>query len=90
MFYALSSFNLPSIDATKQGWFYGPYLKGYTQHMDTSDEWIKRIPGFVRFRRIDLFALICKELDIDNLTDDWGVKALRRILEGFLDRDTLV
>ena len=90
MFYAVLSFHLPSIDATKQDWFYGPYLGGYTQHMDISDEWIKRIPEFVRFRRIDLFAFICKELDIDDLTDDWDVKAIRRIREGFLVREPLV
>ena len=58
--------------------------------MEISDERIKRIPGFVRFRRIDLLAFICKELDIDDLTDDWNVKAIRRIRGGFLVREPLV
>ena len=90
MFYAVLSFHLPSMDATKQDWFYGPYLEGYTQHMDISDERVKRIPGFIRFRRIDLFAFICKELDIDDLTNDWDVKAMRRIRDGFLVQEPLV
>jgi len=58
--------------------------------MDISDERVKRIPGFVRFRRIDLFAFICKELDIDDLTNDWDVKAMRRIRDGFLVQEPLV
>jgi Ser/Thr protein kinase RdoA (MazF antagonist) len=90
LFYALISFDLPSLDATKQGWFYGPFLEGYTRHMDISDEWIKRIPGFIRFRRADLFAFICKELDIDNLTDAWDIKAIQRIREGFFIQEPLV
>ena len=90
MFHALLSFDLPSMDSTKQDWFYGPFLEGYARRMDISDQWVKRVPGFVRFRRADLFAFICKELDIDNLTSEWDIKAVRRIREGFLAREPLV
>ena len=90
MFYALISFDLPSLDVTKQDWFYGPLLGGYTQHMEISDQWLERVPGFVRLRRVDLFAFMCKEFDIYNLTSEWDIKALRRIREGFLAREPLV
>ena len=90
LFYALLAFDLPSMDAAQQDWFNGPLLEGYGRHMDISDEWIKRVPGFVRYRRIDLFAFICKELDLDNLTDPWDIKAMRRIREGFLSPEPLV
>lgn len=90
LFYALLSFDLPSMDASQQDWFYGPLLDGYKKKMPIANEWIARIPGFVRFRRADLFTFICKELDIDNLTHDWDVRAVRRIREGFNNQEPLV
>lgn len=87
--HALLSFELPSTDPSQQDWFYGPLLDGYTKHMPVDDEWPRRMPGFVRLRRVDLFAWICKLLDVDNLTDEWDVRAMRRIREGFNNREPL-
>ena len=57
--------------------------------MEISEQWLRRIPGFVRYRRADLFAFIYKELDIENLTSAWDIEAMHRIREGFLLREHL-
>ena len=82
LFYAFIFFDMPSQDPSKQDWFYGPVLEGYSRHMVLEYEWLNRIPAFVRFRRIEIFAAAHKLLDMDNLSD-WESKAMCRIREGF-------
>ena len=89
IFYALVSFDMPSQDPAKQDWFYGPVLEGYSRHMALGDEWLRRIPGFVRFRRIEMFAWAHKLLDMDNLSD-WDRRAMRRMREGLHTKEPLV
>jgi len=88
LFYGLIFFDMPSQDPSKQEWFYGPVLEGYSRHMVLEDEWLNRIPAFVRFRRIEIFAWAHKLLDMDNLSD-WESRAMRRIREGFQIKEHL-
>ncbi len=56
--------------------------------MALDDEWLSRIPAFVRLRRIEIFAWAHKLLDMDNLSD-WERGAMRRIRQGFRIREPL-
>ena len=89
IFYALVNFDMPSQDPAQQEWFYGPVLEGYSRHTVLDEEWLSRIPAFVRFRRIEMFAWAHKLLDMDNLSD-WDRRAMRRMREGFQVKETLV
>ena len=89
IFYALLFFDMPSEDPAKQDWFYGPVLEGYSRHMALDDEWLSRIPAFVRLRRIEMYAWAHKLLDIDNLSD-WERGAMRRMRQGFNIKEPLV
>ena len=89
LFHALVSFDIPNQDPATQDWFYGPVLEGYSLRMVLDDEWQSRIPAFVRFRRIELFAWMHGLLDMDNLSD-WDRRAMGRIREGFDIKEPLV
>ncbi len=88
IFYALVFFDMPNEDPAKQDWFYGPVLEGYSRRMALDDEWLSRIPAFVRLRRIEIFAWAHKLLDMDNLSD-WDRRAMRRIRQGFHVKEPL-
>ncbi|MDP6713452.1 MAG: hypothetical protein QF368_02330, partial [SAR202 cluster bacterium] len=70
-------------------WFYGSLLEGYSRHNVLNEDWLRRIPSFVRYRRIEVYLWALKLLDMNNLSDD-AASALRRIREGFSIREPLV
>lgn len=89
IFYALVHFGVPSPHPTEQNWFSGPVLDGYTRHNIPGEGWLRRVPAFVGYRRIEVFAWTHKLLDMGNLADG-DIMAMRRIRDGFLAREALV
>lgn len=46
------------------------FMRGYYQHNRLDDAWLAEIPYFLKLREIDLYALIHRSFDINNL-DAW-------------------
>ena len=62
-------------DKTKlTGWFMPPFLKGYHQENQLDPAWLVEIPHFLKLREIDLYALIHRSFDLENLDDPWVAK----------------
>jgi len=47
------------------------FLSGYRQEYDLDSAWLSEIPHFLKLREIDLYAVIHRSFDVDNLTDKW-------------------
>ena len=69
LYYFIYYENLPLKHTYAGEWFYDTVLNAYLGQNHLSDEWINRIPGFIRFRRIDLYLFIHKEIDNVNLSE---------------------
>ncbi len=48
--------------------FLPPFLKGYAAENQLEPEWLSHIQIFLRMREIDLYAVINRSFDVDNLT----------------------
>jgi len=52
------------------GRFMPPFLQGYRQENQLDTAWLKEIPHFLKLREIDLYAVIHRSFDLENL-DPW-------------------
>jgi Ser/Thr protein kinase RdoA (MazF antagonist) len=52
-------------------WFMPPFLRGYRQENTLDPVWLPEIPHFLKLREIDLYALIHRSFDVENLDDPW-------------------
>jgi amicoumacin kinase len=50
------------------------FLKGYQEETDLDVSWLKQIPYFLKLREIDLYAIIHRSFDVNNLTDPWNIR----------------
>ncbi|MBN2500738.1 MAG: phosphotransferase [Anaerolineales bacterium] len=46
------------------------FLNGYTQETELAPKWLKKLPWFLKLREVDLYALIHRDFDLDDL-DEW-------------------
>jgi Ser/Thr protein kinase RdoA (MazF antagonist) len=51
--------------------FMRPFLKGYRRENQVEPYWLDQIPHFLKLREIDLYAVIHRDFDVDNLDDPW-------------------
>ena len=51
--------------------FMEPFLEGYSKENAVDTQWLERIPLFLKLREIDLYAVIHRSFDVDNLEDRW-------------------
>jgi Ser/Thr protein kinase RdoA (MazF antagonist) len=51
--------------------FLPPFLRGYLEENHLDLQWLPRIPHFLKLREIDLYAVIHRSFDVDNLEDPW-------------------
>jgi Ser/Thr protein kinase RdoA (MazF antagonist) len=51
--------------------FMAHFLQGYRQEDQIDAVWLKEIPHFLKLREIDLYAVIHRSFDVDNLDDPW-------------------
>lgn len=47
------------------------FFRGYRLESDFSPAWLQRIHSFLKLREIDLYAVIHRSFDVDNLEDRW-------------------
>lgn len=47
------------------------FLRGYRQENDFDPGWLKEIPPFLKLREIDLYAVIHRSFDVDNIDHPW-------------------
>ena len=47
------------------------FLRGYRQENDFDAGWLKEIPPFLKLREIDLYAVIHRSFDVDNIDHPW-------------------
>ena len=47
------------------------FLKGYCQENQIETEWLIDIPLFLKLREIDLYAIIHRSFDVENIEDPW-------------------
>lgn len=75
------------------GWFLPHFLEGYLSETSLAGRLLRDIPQFLKLREIDLYAVIHRSFDVDNLDDPWCVRFMtdrrQRIEEGipYLDFD---
>jgi Ser/Thr protein kinase RdoA (MazF antagonist) len=48
-----------------------PFLRGYQREVDLEPWWLKEIPHFLKLREIELYAVIHRSFDVQNLDDPW-------------------
>jgi len=47
------------------------FLRGYRVENQLDEEWLREIPSFLKLREIDLYGVIHRSFDVDNLEDPW-------------------
>lgn len=47
------------------------FLTGYAQENQLDPKWLKEIPKFLKIREIDLYAVIHRSFDVNNITNPW-------------------
>lgn len=50
------------------------FLRGYRQHNQLDPAWLAEIPNFLKLREIDLYAIIHRSFDVENLEEDWDIR----------------
>lgn len=65
-------------DATRRTHeFMPPFLRGYKRENRIDAMWLKQIPYFLKLREIELYAVIHRSSDVDNLEDAWDANYMR-------------
>ena len=73
--------------------FMGQFLRGYRQENSLDPAWLVQIPHFLKLREVDLYGVIHRSFDVENLDDPWCLRYMdgrrERIEEGipYLDCD---
>jgi Ser/Thr protein kinase RdoA (MazF antagonist) len=57
--------------------FMSYFLQGYRRENRLDPAWLKEIPHFLKLREIDLYAIIHRSFDVDNLDDPWCARYMR-------------
>jgi len=68
VFYAIT--NRPDA-AEYTGQFLPSFLRGYREEFPLEANWLAQIPHFLKLREIDLYAVIHRSMDVDNLENPW-------------------
>ncbi len=68
LFYAV----MPADDKAQFSRFFLEHLlSGYRSRNELASHWVKEIPWFLKLREIDLYAVIHRSFDLENLDDPW-------------------
>jgi len=51
--------------------FMADFLRGYKRENQLDPRWLKELPYFLKLREIDLYAVIHRSMDVENLDDPW-------------------
>ena len=64
------------------GEFMAHFLPAYVSECPLEERWLEEIPVFLKLREIDLYAVIHRSFDVENLEDAW----CRRYMDGRRER----
>ncbi|MCW5873162.1 MAG: phosphotransferase [Anaerolineales bacterium] len=53
------------------------FLRGYTRVCTLQPQWLLEIPHFMKIREIELYAVIHRDFDVDNIDDGWIANFMR-------------
>ncbi len=73
--------------------FLRQFISGYRLENRFEPEWMEMLPMFLKMREIDLYGIIHRSMDVDNLEDDWDIRYMtgrKEKIEGdvpYLDLD---
>ena len=70
LFYAVSHNCISHTALDEAGTFLSFFWRGYSAENALSPDWLEKIPLFLRLREIDLYMIIHRSMDLDNL-DPW-------------------
>jgi Ser/Thr protein kinase RdoA (MazF antagonist) len=59
------------------GGFLPHFLRGYRRENRLDPAWLKEIPHFLKLREIDLYAVIHRSFDVENLDDPWCARYMQ-------------
>jgi len=65
--------------------FMAHFLKGYQQENIFATDWLKQIPMFLKLREIDLYSVIHRSFDVNNLQDRWAAFFMKNRKERILN-----
>jgi Ser/Thr protein kinase RdoA (MazF antagonist) len=51
--------------------FLSNFLYGYVQACALDAKWLKEIPSFLKIREIELYAVMYRDFDVNNIDDEW-------------------
>jgi Ser/Thr protein kinase RdoA (MazF antagonist) len=68
LFYMVTNVDDPAAVA---GAFLPYFLRGYRRENRLDPGWLREIPWFLKLREIDLYGVIHRSFDVDNLDDPW-------------------
>ena len=54
--------------------FWPHFWRGYCRENELDPAWLAEMPAFFKLREIDLYAIIHRSFDVENITDDWAAK----------------
>jgi len=75
LFYAVMWVNKDIPGFTRE--FMAHFLWGYRRENEIDARWLKEIPYFLKLREIDLYAVIHRSFDVNNLDDPWVENYMR-------------
>jgi Ser/Thr protein kinase RdoA (MazF antagonist) len=74
LFYAATNYEDAAAFAAE---FLPRFLAGYRQANLLDPRWLAEIPAFLKLREIDLYAVIHRSFDVENLDDPWCARYMR-------------
>ncbi len=57
--------------------FMSHFLRGYVQSCPFDFAWLKEIPSFLKIREIELYAVMYRDFDVNNIEDEWCARFMR-------------
>jgi Ser/Thr protein kinase RdoA (MazF antagonist) len=57
--------------------FMSHFLHGYVQACTLDFSWLKEIPSFLKIREIELYAVMHRDFDVNNIDDEWCARFMR-------------
>jgi amicoumacin kinase len=53
------------------------FLRGYRQANRLDPEWLKEMPVFLKMREIELYGVMHRDFDVEDIDDDWCERFMR-------------
>jgi Ser/Thr protein kinase RdoA (MazF antagonist) len=66
-----------------------PFLAGYREEHALAPFWIRQIPGFLRFRDLELYLFYHKKIDVDHM-EEWQAQFFAAVAAGVRSGDAAI